>query len=84
MARKVLTIRAQRSAAACTRAARWPGGVVLGQLLEHAGIADDHRERIVQLVRDAGQQRAQCRQLLALVQGLALPLDLGLGGARAR
>ena len=38
-----------------------PGSRVLGQLLEHAGIADHHRQRIIQLVRDAREQGAQCR-----------------------
>ena len=57
-----------------------PRRLVLRQLLHHAGIADHDRERVVELVRDAGQEGAQGRQLLALVQGLALALDLGLGG----
>ena len=81
MARNVLTIRAQRSAAACTLAARCARGVVLGQLLQHAGVADDDRERVVELVRHAGQQGAERGELLALVQGLPLALDLGLGRA---
>ena len=49
-----------------------------GVLLEHHRAADHDRERVVQLVRDAGQQGAQGGHLLALVQCLALPRQLGL------
>ena len=43
------------------------------------GVADHDRERVVELVRDAGQQRAERSQLLRLVQRVPLALDLGLG-----
>ena len=41
-------------------------------------MADHDRERVVELVGDAGEQRAERAHLLVLVQDLALPLELGL------
>ena len=75
MARKVRTMRAQRSAAAriFTAAAR-VARVAL--LLEHHRPRHDDRERVVELVRDAGEERAERGQLLALVQRFALPREL--------
>ena len=51
-------------------------------LAQHRGIADDDRERVVELVRHAGEQRPERRQLLALVQRLARARHLRLGGAQ--
>ena len=39
---------------------------------------DDHRERVVELVRHARQQRAERAQLLVLTENLPLPLELRL------
>ena len=52
--------------------------VVGCQLLEQAGVPDHHRERVVELVGDAGEQRAERAHLLVLMEDLALPLELGL------
>ena len=41
-------------------------------------MADHDRERIVELVGDAGEQRAERAHLLVLMQDLALPGELGL------
>ena len=51
---------------------------VRGEILEQAGVADHHRERVVELVGDAGEQRAERAHLLVLVQDLALPGEFGL------
>ena len=53
------------------------GGVAL--LLEQHGTRDDDRQRIVELVRHAGQQRSERGQLLALVERLALPREFVRG-----
>ena len=68
-------MRAQRSAAADL------GGRGLGRevaLLEQHRTRHHHRQRVVQLVRDAGQQRAERRELLALERQLALARQLRL------
>src|SRR5262249_16225863 len=54
------------------------GSVTL--LLEQHRASNDDGQRIVELVRHAGEQRAERRELLALVQRFALPLEL-FGGA---
>ena len=54
----------------------------LHRLFEHQRMADDDRQRIVQFMRDAGQQRSQRRHFLALVQSFALALNFG--GRRPR
>ena len=59
-------------------------GRVRGVLLEHHRPADDDRKRVVELVGYTRQQGAQCRHLLALMQRLALPVQLGSGLAPAR
>ena len=48
----------------------------LGLLLEQAGAAHHDGQRVVQLVRHAGQQAAHRGELLALAQRVALALDL--------
>ena len=79
IARKVLTIRAQRSAAVLILADRIGDlGLELG-LGEHRRAPDHDRERIVELVGDARQQRAEGADLVGLMQRLALPGDLLLG-----
>ena len=45
-------------------------------LLEHHRPRHDDGERVVELMRDPGQQRAQRRELFALVQGFALAREL--------
>ena len=50
-----------------------------GEFVQQRRLGDDHGERIVELVRDAGEQRAHRRHLLVLVQLLALAVDLVLG-----
>ena len=50
-------------------------GVAGKLLLQHRRLAEHHRQRIVQLMRDAGEQRADRGEFLALVQRLALALD---------
>ena len=68
-------MRAQRSAAVrIFSAAACVAGIAL--LLEQHRPRDDDRQRIVELVRDAGQQRAERGELLALVQRFALPRQL--------
>ena len=79
MARKVWTIRAQRSAAAPILRARSSNAVPAASSCEHLGLADDRGERVVELVADAGEQRAERGQLLGLVQGLARARQLLLG-----
>ncbi len=62
IARAVRTMRAQRSAAVrifC--AAAWVAGVSL--LFEQYGPRHNHGKRIVELVRDAGQERSEGRKL---------------------
>ena len=54
-------------------------GLVFALLLEQAGPAHDDRQRVVELVGDAGEQAPHGGELLALAQGLALALDLPLG-----
>ena len=71
--------RAHDARAALGRRADLRGGDLrcgVALLLEQHGARDDDRQRIVELVRNAGQQRAECGELLALVQGLALPRQL--------
>ena len=77
-ARKLLTIRAQRSAAARRRPSECAPRVA-DLLLEHHRPAQHDGQRIVQLVRHAGQQRAQRGQLLTLVCGLSLAVRFDLG-----
>ena len=48
-------------------------------LLEQHGARDDHRQRVVELVRDAGQQRAERGQLLALVRATRAARASSLG-----
>ena len=79
MARKDFTIRAQRSAAVWMRAARAATAGSRGLLLQQHRVGDHDGQRVVQLVSDAGQQRAERRHLLALMQGLALSRQLRLG-----
>ena len=45
---------------------------ILGILFEHDRPADHHRERIVELMRDAGQKGSERRHLFALMERLAL------------
>src|SRR3546814_8129030 len=54
---------------------------IAGSLLHELGVADHHRERVVQLVRHPGQQRAEGAQLLALIKRVALARHLLLCGA---
>ena len=75
IARNVLTMRAQRSAALPILSARSAVFGVGGALLHHQGQAEHHRKRIVQFVRHAGQQAAEGRHFLVLVQRLALMLQ---------
>ena len=75
MARKVRTMRAQRSAAVrIFSAAVCVAGVAL--LLEQHRARHDDRQRIVELVRDAGEQRTERGELFALVQRFALSRQL--------
>ena len=75
-------MRAQRSAAAWIFSTRAAIAGSVADLAQHRGIADHHRQRVVELVRDAGEQRPERGQLLALVQRLARARRLGLGGAQ--
>ena len=67
-ARKVLMIRAQRSAAARKRPrdTSTAGSAASSSSMDRP--SQHHRQRVVELVRDPGQQRAQGRQLFLLVQ----------------
>ena len=58
---------------------RVPDSRIFTPLLEHDGAPEHDRERIVQFMRHAGQERAERRQLLALVHRRALPVGFGLG-----
>ena len=75
-------MRPQRSAASRMRcASACSVGLAVALLLEQAGAAHHDGQRVVQLVRHAGQQAAHRGELLALAQRLALALDLLRGGA---
>ena len=50
-----------------------------GKFVQQRRLRDHHGQRVVELVRDAGEQRAHRRHLLVLVQLLALAVDLLLG-----
>ena len=52
-------------------------------LLQYAGLAEHDRQRIVELMGDAGEQRAKGGKFLVLVKGVALALDF-LGGRPRR
>jgi hypothetical protein len=76
MFRKVRTMRPQRSAASRMRTRVVVQRRALGLVLQQAGAAHHDGQRVVQLVRHAGQQAAHRGELLALAQRLALALDL--------
>jgi hypothetical protein len=59
-------------------------GLAFALLLQQAGAAHHDGQRVVQLVRHAGQQAAHRAELLALAQRLALALDLLLRRRAAR
>ena len=59
-----------RSGVVCTRRFRV-------FLLQHHRAGDHHRQRIVELVCDPGEQRSERGKLLALVQSVALARELG-------
>ena len=73
-----MTIREQRSAAARSRLERSPDHGIVHLVLEHDRPAHHDRQRVVQLMRHAGQQRAERSQALTQVRRLALAPDLGL------
>lgn len=54
------------------------GCLVHGELVQQHRLPDDHRQGVVELVGDTREQGAERADLLALMQGLALPGDLGL------
>ena len=72
---EVLTIRAHRSAAAISFSTEAPTEVLLNLPCEELRPAHDHRERIVELVRDTRQKLAHRGDLLRLE-------ELGLGPAQ--
>ena len=72
-------MRAQRSAAGVHLDGALARRLVRRHVAQHGRIAEHHRQRIVELVGDVREQRAERVQFLALMQRLALAHDFGLG-----
>ena len=75
--------RSARPPRGCARRRRAAPAASSHLLLEQAGAPHHDRQRVVQLVRDAGQQAAHRGELLALAQRLALALDLAAAWRRS-
>ena len=79
MARKVWTMRAQRSAAAPIRVARVSNSVPSLSSASISALADDRGERIVELVADPGEQRAQAASFSDWSRASLRPAELLFG-----